>query len=265
VRDRRRREEHANHERWLVSYADFMTLLFALFVVLFASSHHDRKTIQSVSTAVKNGFQAMGAFSSSDSAADDSRIIGPTSTGEAKPSTVPANAGIDMIELQKKLHKALGKEIERQEVVLRMTPEGFVISLHELGFFDSGEAQLMPGAGDKIKRIAEVLMQYGLDMRVEGHTDDVPIHNAQFASNWELSTARAMAVAMMLLNESGVDPQRMSIAGYGQYHPADNNDTPEGRRANRRVDIVVVSTSTLPAAKAPGFPPGAPQAASQPN
>jgi chemotaxis protein MotB len=228
-----------------------MTLLFALFVVLFASSSHDKKSIQSVSKAVKSGFQEMGAFSSSDSAADDSRVIGPTSTGEARPSTVPANAGIDMIELQRKLHKALGKEIERQEVVLRMTPEGFIISLHELGFFDSGEARLMPGAGDKIKRIAEVLMQYGLDMRVEGHTDDVPIHNAQFASNWDLSTARAMAVAMMLLNESGVDPKRMSIAGYAQYHPATNNDTPEGRRANRRVDIVVVSTATPAVAVTP--------------
>jgi chemotaxis protein MotB len=246
VRTRRRREEHVNHERWLVSYADFMTLLFALFVVLFASSHHDRKTIQSVSKAVKNGFQEMGAFSGSHSAADDS----PASTGEGRPSTEPANAGIDMVELQRKLHKALGKEIERQEVVLRMTPEGFVISLHELGFFDSGEARLMPGAGDKVKRIAEVLMQYGLDMRVEGHTDNVPIHNAMFASNWDLSTARAMAVAMMLLNESGVDPQRISIAGYAQYHPSASNDTPEGRRANRRVDIVVVSTSTPALAKA---------------
>jgi chemotaxis protein MotB len=249
VRDRRRREEHSNHERWLVSYADFMTLLFALFVVLFASSHHDKKSIQSVSKAVKNGFQEMGAFSGSDRAAD-----GPTSTGEARPSTVPANAGIDMVELQRKLHQALGKEIERQEVVLRITPEGFVISLHELGFFDSGEARLMPGAADKIKRIAEVLTQYGLDMRVEGHTDNVPIHNALFASNWDLSTARAMAVAMMLLNESGVDPQRISIAGYAQYHPAASNDTPEGRRANRRVDIVVVSTSTPALAKASDLP-----------
>ncbi len=269
MRVRRRREERANHERWLISYADFMTLLFALFVVLFASSHHDKKTIQSVSKAVKQGFQEMGAFSSSDSAADNSRVIGPTSTGEARPSTVPANAGIDIIELQRKLKKTLGKEIERQEVVLRMTPEGFVISLHELGFFDSGEARLMPGAGDKIKRIAEVLMQYGLDMRVEGHTDDVPIHNAQFASNWDLSTARAMAVAMMLVNESGVDPQKMSIAGYGQYHPAAGNDTPEGRRANRRVDIVVVSASTpapTPApAKAPGPPTGAQQPANRPG
>jgi chemotaxis protein MotB len=265
MRNRRRREDHLNHERWLVSYADFMTLLFALFVVLFASAYHDKKAIQSVSQAVKNGFQEMQAFSSSDSAADNSRIMGPTSTGEAQPSTVPANSGIDMIELQRKLHKALGKEIERQEVVLRMTPEGFVISLHELGFFGSGEAQLMPGAGEKIKRIAEVLMQYGLDMRVEGHTDNVPIHNAQFASNWDLSTARAMAVAMMLLNESGVDPQRMSIAGYAEYHPSASNDTPEGRRANRRVDIVVVSTSNAVQGKAPGTPAKVEQPAKHPG
>src|SRR5271156_6881685 len=108
MKTRRTHHEHVNHERWLVSYADFMTLLFALFVVLFASSHHDTKTIQSVSKAVKNGFQEMGAFSSSDSAADNTRIMGPTSTGEARPSTVPANAGIDIIELQRKLKKTLG-------------------------------------------------------------------------------------------------------------------------------------------------------------
>ena len=247
MRHRRRHEEHSNHERWLVSYADFVTLLFALFVVLFASSYRDKKAIQSVSKAVKNGFQDMEAFSSSDTSVDNNRIM-----GEAQPSTVPANAGIDMVELQKRLHKALGKEIERQEIQLRMTPEGFVISLHELGFFDSGEARLKPGAGDKIKRIAEVLTSFGLDMRVEGHTDNIPIHNEAFASNWELSTARAMAVAMMLLNESGVDPQRLSIAGYGEYHPANSNDTPEGRAGNRRVDIVVVSNGK------PGAPKPAP-------
>jgi chemotaxis protein MotB len=87
-------------------------------------------------------------------------------------------------------------------------------------------------------------------MRVEGHSDNVPIHNAAFASNWELSTARAMAVAMMLVNESGFDPSRMSVAGYAQYHPSASNDTPEGRKANRRVDIVVLSRSTPLEAKA---------------
>jgi chemotaxis protein MotB len=157
---------------------------------------------------------------------------------------VTGNTGIDVGELQKKLTMALGKEIARQEIALRMTPEGFVISLHELGFFNSGEARLLPGAADKIKRIAAVLMEYGLDMRVEGHSDNVPIHNAEFSSNWALSTARASAVAMMLLNESRVDPRRLSIAGYGEYHPTAKNDTPEGRRANRRVDLVVVATTT---------------------
>jgi chemotaxis protein MotB len=235
-----------------------MTLLFALFVVLFASSHHDNQEIQRVASAMRNGFQEMGTFSSGVSAPDlshpdmtrvgslpvpsENRVVGP---GE----TLQADA-IDVVELKRKLSKALGKEIEHQEIEMRMTPEGFVISLHELGFFDSGEANLLPGAADKIKRIATVLTQYGLNMRVEGHSDNVPIHNAAFASNWELSTARAMAVAMMLLNESRFDPKRMSIAGYAQYHPSASNDTPEGRKANRRVDIVVLSASTPSVTKA---------------
>jgi chemotaxis protein MotB len=259
MRRRRRSEEDPHHERWLVSYADFMTLLFALFVVLFASSHHDKMTIQKVSSAVKSGFLELGAFSGSDSTLDVSpfaikkagRVLSPTEAGGARPSPVAGNAGIDVLELQRRLNKALGKEIERKEVGLRLTPEGFVISLHELGFFDSGEARLLPGAAEKIKRIAGVLMQYGLDMRVEGHSDNVPIHNAAFRSNWDLSTARAMAVAMMLLNDSAFDPKRMSIAGYAEYHPAASNDTAEGRRANRRVDIVVVSIASPAAAKAP--------------
>jgi chemotaxis protein MotB len=211
MRRRRKEDEHPQHERWLVSYADFMTLLFALFVVLFASSHHDKTSIKKVSTAVKNGFQEMGTFSRS----------GGLVTGGSQPSPQSGDAGVDVMELQQKLNRALGKEIARQQVALRMTPEGFVISLHELGFFNSGQARLLPGAEEPIKRIAGVLMQYGLD----------------------ISTARATAVAMMLLNEANFDPKRMSIAGYAQYHPAASNDTEDGRRANRRVDIVVVSAT----------------------
>jgi chemotaxis protein MotB len=236
----------------MVSYADFMTLLFALFVVLFASSYNDMKTVQRVSSAVKNGFQEMGTFIGSDSVQDRSSsdmtrlgsIRSSKENGGARASSVAGNAGIDVAELHRKLTMALGNEIARQEIALRMTPEGFVISLHELGFFNSGEARLLPGASEKIKRIASVLMEYGLDMRVEGHSDNVPIHNVEFSSNWDLSTARASAVAMMLLNESGVDPRRLSIAGYGEYHPTAKNDTPEGRRANRRVDLVVVANTT---------------------
>ncbi|MGA2832766.1 MAG: flagellar motor protein MotB [Terracidiphilus sp.] len=252
-------EEGPHTERWLVSYADFMTLMFALFVVLFASAYHDKKAIQRVSKAVKNGFQEMEAFPGSNSRQEKSNSVissldtsvNTNADGRANLVASPASAGIDMMELHKKLNKALGQEIERQEIGIRMTPEGFVISLHELGFFDSGAARLQPGAEDKIKRIAAVLTQYGLDMRVEGYSDNVPIHNAAFSSNWDLSTARAMAVAMMLIDESGIDPARISIAGYGQYHPSASNDTPEGRRANRRVDIVVVADSSRLPAKTP--------------
>ena len=249
-------KDDSHPDRWLVSYADFMTLMFALFVVLFASAYHDKKAIQRVSAAVKNGFQEMGLSSASDGplegpASKDGATLSSNENDPNKPDTIPGNARIELNELHKKLELILGKEIERQEVGLRMTPEGFIISLHELGFFDSGEAKLKPGAAGKIKRIAAVLMQYGLDMRVEGHSDNVPIHNAAFGSNWDLSTARAMAVATMLMDESGVDPKRMSIAGYAQYHPVASNDTPEGRMANRRVDIVVVSVFKPQAANTP--------------
>lgn len=248
---RRKREEKTSSERWLVSYADFVTLLFALFVVLFASAYHDKRAVQRVSAAVKDGFQEMGSFSSYSGAIDGAtigvskagRVFDSSEDGTAKLNAAHANAGIDVTELNRKLKKALGKEIERQEIDLRMTPEGFVISLHELGFFDSGDAHLKAGAADKVKRIASVLNQYGLDMRVEGHSDNVPIHNDTFRSNWDLSTGRAMAVAMMLIEESGIDPSRLSIAGYGEYHPIASNDTPDGRRANRRVDIVVVAVT----------------------
>lgn len=237
---RRRATDDAVHqERWLVSFADLMTLLFALFVVLFASSYHDRQALERVSAAVRSGFQDMEGFPAGVPAAADQ----PTGKANDSGAQLKRSGGVDVVELQTKLQKALGKEIDRKEVVLHVTPEGFVISLHELGFFDSGQARLLPGAAEKISRIATVLMQYGLDMRVEGHSDDMPIHNAQFQSNWDLSTARASAVAMMLLDEAHFDPARMAIAGYGQYHPTAANDTPEGRRTNRRVDIVIVSTA----------------------
>lgn len=234
-----------SHDRWLVSYADFITLLFAFFVVLFASSKKDREGIANASQAIKGGFQQMGAFSSP-------RDSMPAQTGKTADvvarlsAPAPVNLPVDLDALRKQLQLALGKEIERQEVVMKVTPEGFVVSLRELGFFNSGEATLLPGASDKIERIAAVLMQHGLDLRVEGHSDNVPIHTAEFHSNWELSTARAMAVLTLLVDRSGFDPQRISVAGYGQYRPVGSNDSEEGRRMNRRVDLVVIGVTTAP-------------------
>ncbi|MFP5228805.1 MAG: flagellar motor protein MotB [Acidobacteriota bacterium] len=252
---RRRRqhasEEHPSHERWLVSYADFITLLFAFFVVLFASVYRDNKNIVRLSNAIHNAFQNMGAFSSH---ADSQNVYvipaetaGPAQADQqamlAKEQATAASQA-EVQELRKELSQAMGAELKSHEVDMRVTPEGFVVSLRELGFFDSGQADLLPGAADKILRIARILGRHGLELRVEGHSDNQPINNSQFRNNWELSTARAMTVLLLLVNQANYDPTKVSVAGYAQYRPIADDSTPEGRRMNRRVDLVVVGATT---------------------
>lgn len=256
MRRRMQAEESANHDRWLVSYSDLITVLFALFVVLFASSYRDNQVIRKLSTAIHIGFQQLGAFqgqkiegrdSSSNLPTEEPAGSAPVSGEMAAKGTLSNAPAVDFAQLRKQLEAAISDEIRNREVVMRVTPEGFVISLNDVGFFNSGQAVLLPGAGGKIRRIATVLAEHGLDLRVEGHSDDQPIHTAQFRSNWELSTARAMAVLMLLVDDSGIDPRKVSIAGYGQYRPVADNSTPEGRQLNRRVDLVVVGASMPPA------------------
>lgn len=260
MRPRRNRhpEEPASHERWLVSYSDFVTLLFAFFVVLFASSYRDNQKIHKLSQAIHVGFQQMGAFSGGEEAhgvaypdlPPDPSTYTPLVHHPPPPPAPAAEASDDVMQLRRQLEGAIGQELKDHQVVMRVTPEGFVISLNELGFFDSGQAVLLPGAAGKIERIANVLSLHGLDLRVEGNSDDQPIHTAQFSSNWDLSTARAMAVMRLLVDKAGFDPKKISIAAYGQYRPVADNGTPEGRRQNRRVDLVVVS-ATHPQAATP--------------
>jgi chemotaxis protein MotB len=240
-RTRANTNEVTNNDRWLVSYSDFITLLFAFFVVLFASTHHDNRSIVRVSQSIHTGFQTLGAFPGehSQAALSDRHLhadtaLPPSTAGAAAPHPSPA----DLEALRRQLQAAIGPELKSHEVELGSTSEGFVVSLKELGFFNSGQAELLPGAAQKIKRIACILAQHHLDVRIEGHSDDQPIHTAQFRSNWELSTARAMTVLSLLVNDAGYDPAILSVAGYGQYRPLADNGTAEGRRMNRRVDLV---------------------------
>ncbi|MGA2536888.1 MAG: flagellar motor protein MotB [Terracidiphilus sp.] len=252
MKRKRRPEAPANHDRWLVSYSDFVTLLFAFFVVLFATTYRDNQAIRKLSRGIHDGFQTMGAFSEGGGNEGTMPYLIPGSPGNPPPELKNQKEGIgsppsvDPVLLRHQLESALGKELANQEVALKVTPEGFVISLKELGFFDSGQAVLLPGAAGKIKRIANVLAGHGLEIRVEGHSDDQPIHNAEFNSNWELSTARAMAVLLYLVNDAGFDPSKISASGYGQYRSVADNSTPEGRRMNRRVDLVVVAKTLQP-------------------
>ncbi|MGD0212157.1 MAG: OmpA family protein [Terriglobales bacterium] len=255
---RRRRPSHANHDRWLVSYADFITLLFAFFVVLYASSQVDKRKVGKLALAIQVAFQEMGVFQASTTeipidvtepmpfntvqaiensqrAASLGRIAsrpeGPLGTGEENG---------DLAELQTELETALAGEIKRQEIAMLREPDGLVISLREIGFFESGSAQLKSASEAAFDRIAGMLRQRDYRLRIEGHTDNVPIHTPQFSSNWELSTARATEVVRLLIVREGFDPNRLSAAGYAEYHPIATNRTAEGRGMNRRVDIVIL-------------------------
>ncbi len=251
---KKKHKPHVNHERWLVSYADFITLLFAFFVVLYASSQADKKKAAEVSASIKGAFQQLGVFSGS--ATKDVGI--PGSPGVTNPELTDrplklvkgaaatdnghgvAGFGIDVDELRRQLESALGDEILQHEVKMRVTPEGLVVSLREVGFFNSGEADMLDNGKATLTRIATVLGGRGFEIRVEGHTDNVPMHNAKFRSNWELSTARATTVVALLIESHGFDPALIAAAGYSQYRPVADNGSTKGRADNRRVDLVVV-------------------------
>jgi chemotaxis protein MotB len=233
-----RSNELASKDRWLVSYADFVTLLFALFVVLFALSYR-HTGIGAMSSVIRGGFESLKAGPSQRAA----KVLPETHpVPKAAAPTAPAPlAQYDSTKLTTELNGVFGDSIAKREIVMQPTNDGLVISLRELGFFDSGDARLLPAAAEKLRSAASVLIAHGLEVRVEGHSDDQPIHNALFQSNWELSTARAMSVLTMLVEEANFPPNRISVAGYGAFRPVASNDTPEGRRMNRRVDLVVIA------------------------
>jgi len=252
--------DHVNHERWLVSYADFITLLFAFFVVLFSSSQVDKRKVGKIAMAIQEAFQQMGIFQTANSRtpmvtadplpAENIQLIedGKGMSGRGKMASpfekiLGSPPSPKMGHLQKQLTGALASEIQRHEVELKVRGEGLVISLQEIGFFDSGSAQLRPGSEAAVQRIAEVLRAQPNNVRIEGHTDIVPIHNTQFASNWELSTTRATEMIRLFITHYDFPATRLSAAGYAQYHPVASNATAEGRAQNRRVDIVVLASA----------------------
>ncbi len=237
----RRFNTRVSHERWLVSYADFITLMFAFFVVMFSSARIDKQRSTQLTEAIQSAFQELGAtparpHSSSQSRADALARSAPTTTGLNDVNHKPE----DFTAIQKELEKLLSPEIKRNEVALRIGPEGLIISLREIGFFDSGSAQIKPQAMDAVHRVAEFLKARNCSLRIEGHTDNVPIHTLSYASNWELSTARATVLVKLLIENEGFAPERLSAAGYGEFHPVADNSSPAGQQLNRRVDIVVV-------------------------
>jgi chemotaxis protein MotB len=235
-----------SHDRWLVSYADFITLMFAFFVVLYAFAQADKKKQVQVSRAIDSAFRSLGTFAGSPNLpASGSAMTGGQATGIAdrvveENVATPARVKMDLVRLRADLATALQNQIASHAIDLEMGPDGLVISLREAGFFDSGSAIPRSEALPALRTIAAKLGSEPFDVRVEGHTDNVPIHTAEFDSNWELSSARATRIARLFLEMKAIPPDRISAAGYAEFHPVASNDTAEGRAQNRRVDLVVM-------------------------
>jgi len=259
MRRRKRHEEKPSHERWLVSYADFITLLFAFFVVLYASSQVDKRKVGKLALSIQVAFQELGVFETS-----NTKI--PLSDSEEVPfsqvqvvENAERNTDIEhfvqpmkgilsssqstaqMKSLQGELEKALAPEISKHVVEVKATREGIVVSLREIGFYESGSANLRPSSEEAIDRLAAILRAHTEALRIEGHTDNIPIHNSRFDSNWELSTARAADLIKVFITKYRFDPARLSAAGYAEFRPVASNATAEGRARNRRVDVVILN------------------------
>lgn len=226
---------HINHERWMVSYADFVTLLFALFVLLFSMSSLD---VKKYDILVKSLQQAFGVMPGSISVLPNP-VAGDPDNPSIIPPVIPLPAQYGM--LKQKIEARLEKEGLKNAVNVNFEDRGMVISLKDTAFFDSGSDQLKKTAFPALVAIAQELEKMNNRLRVEGHTDNVPINTAQFPSNWELSAARASSMLRFLLIHTKIPADRYSIGGYGQYYPIASNGTAEGRAKNRRVDIVILN------------------------
>jgi chemotaxis protein MotB len=250
---RQSRKTHFSHDRWLVSYADFITLLFAFFVVLYASSKADQKKQAQAAQSIESAFQSLGIF------ADTRRKpSGPTAEQEGIDKPVipmnivmgedvlgPAKVKEDLEKIHRELQQKLSNQIAQHTVSIQMGHDGLVISLREAGFFNSGSATPHAETLATMRQVAVTLSKTPYDLRIEGHTDNIPIHTAEFDSNWELSTARATRIARILLDLNAMPPNRLSAAGYAEFHPVASNETSEGRAENRRVDLVVLPRSSV--------------------
>jgi chemotaxis protein MotB len=255
---KKKHPEHVNHERWLVSYADFITLLFAFFVVMFAASNSDQKKAGQVAKAVQAAFSDMAIFTPSgkvvplyDSGglpSDSNAVVGNAQSAFDAVKIVATGKDAEVAkpsisEIRAQLEILLKEETANHTIRITEDARGLTISLAEAGFFDSGSAVMHAKALAVIDRIASTLRPLSYGIRVEGHTDNTPIHTVQFPSNWELSTARATFLLQYLISTAHIPAPRLSAVGYGEYRPAAPNDTPEGRAANRRVDLVVIGDS----------------------
>jgi chemotaxis protein MotB len=242
VSKKKHEEEHENHERWLVSYADFITLLFAFFTVLYATSQKDAAKAQEFQKSIQKAFRSFvdfggvkGKFVDNDTA---SQIIPPPI------DVVPLEGGPQETQdyLEREIQKALGDDDASQYIAdIRSDAQGVHVSLAASSFFYPGESLLKESALPALEKICSVVAKLTHRFIIEGHTDNVPIHSDRFPSNWELSATRASTIVRYMIARHKVNPNRLAAVGYADERPITSNDTPANRAKNRRIDILIVT------------------------
>ncbi|MGM0592950.1 MAG: flagellar motor protein MotD [Pseudomonadota bacterium] len=241
---KRRHEEPENLDRWLISYADFITLLFAFFVVMYAISSVNEGKYRVLSDTLVSAFN------------EDPKTLEPIQVGEsvqgdqallpeqARPPSVidlpeEGSPEGDLQAIADSFERTLQPLIDQELIEIIRNENWVEIEINTSLLFTSGSAELEDEAVPVLQRLADTLARYPNAIQVEGFTDNLPINTYLFPSNWELSAARAASVVHLFMNE-GVDPERMAAIGYGEYRPVADNATPEGRRKNRRVVLVIM-------------------------
>ncbi len=242
---RKHEEEHENHERWLVSYADFITLLFAFFVVMYAISSVNEGKYRVLSDAINSAFRSVPGSTSG--------AVEVVTVSQNSPMVVPQiRPASPKVEEQKRKNKermrnmaqelmaALGPLVKSGQVKVTETALGITLEINASVLFSPGEASLDERAVVVLANVARILAGADFPITVEGYTDNVPIKNSYFPSNWELSVVRASSVVRLFI-ENGVDARLLTATGYADQRPVADNATPEGRQRNRRVAITIES------------------------
>lgn len=259
-RRRKRKQEHVNHERWIVSYADFITLLFAFFVVMYSISSVNEGKYRVLSQTLTDAFQ------------ESSRSLDPIQVGELNRSAgetlgfeqdntiiqteqsqgpgafqdqglnmdkMPNNEVQRLSFLAATIEDMLSDYVDQELVDVTFTEDRVIINMKDKMLFASASAHLSREAVKALRNISQVLNTVPNQIQVEGNTDDRPINTDEFPSNWELSAARAASV-VHLMTRMGIEPQRMSAIGYAEHRPVAENNTESGRAKNRRVSLIIM-------------------------
>jgi len=261
---KKKQEAHANHERWLVSYADFITLLFAFFVVMFASSQTDKAKARAISESVSAALEKGGVQAAvhevlggtvDEKGVGNAQMRGPGGSqpkNQAPPTPPPPQTPQDqeLLPQMQYLTETLKAEIKAGKLEIKHEERGLVISMNEAAFFPSGDDTIDPKSYDMVATIARLFHDSPNPIRLEGHTDSRPIHTARFRNNWELSAARGIAMLDLLTSRFGIPHERLAVVGYADTVPKASNDTEEGRARNRRVDLIILNQRLAPTSSA---------------